>query len=164
MIECNMPQDILKYEAKFVGNFTMRQTIWGGAGLAGALIGFFGFFSGIADVTTRIVSSATIAIPFFLIGFLKVYGQPVEKSVSAILMDNFIKPAKRPYKREYPMLTKWEKHRSFQPEEQFISPYNDLLPEEDRLVKKTLTEKELKKLNKQKNFRVKGSPEYPPVY
>lgn len=164
MIECNMPQDILKYEAKFVGNFTMRQTIWGGIGIAGALVGFFVFFKETSDVSTRIIASAAIALPFFAMGFLKIFGQPLEKSLAVIIMDNLIKPAKRPYKREYPTLAKWEKHRCFQPEEQFISPYNSLLPEEEQLEKKHLTEKELKQLNKQKKFRVKRSPEYPPIY
>lgn len=164
MIECNMPQDILKYEAKFVGNFTMRQTIWGGIGIAMALVGFFGFFKGSQDISTKIALSAVTAIPFFAMGFVKIYGQPLEKALYVIILDNLIKPAKRPYMREYPTLKKWEKHRSFQPEEQLISPYNSLLPEEEQLVRKVLTEKELKQLNKQKQFRVKRSPEYPPIY
>lgn len=164
MIECNMPQDILKYEAKFVGNFTMRQTIWGGVGIAGALLGFFVLFKDTNDVATRIIVSAALALPFFAIGFLKIFGQPLEKSLTVILLDNFIKPAKRPYKREYPALTKWEKHRSFLPEEQVISPYNYLLPENEQLEKKVLTEKEMKQLNKAKQYRVKRSPQYPPIY
>lgn len=164
MIECNMPQDILKYEAKWIGPFSMRQALWGGAGIIMAVLSYTVFFKNTADVSTRIVISALPALPFLAFGFIKIYGQPLEKSLAVIIMDNFIKPAKRPTMHEYPALKKWEKHRCFQPEEQIISPYNELLPEEERKTKIVLTEKELKKLNKEKSFRVTRSKNYPPIY
>lgn len=164
MIECNMPQDILKYEPKVISGLTARQLVFGGIGVAVILASFFALFKGVSDTSLRIVYSALLAIPFFAFGFLKIYGLPLEKSLTVIFVDNFIKPAKRPTKTEYPELAKWEKSRCFQPDEQIISPYNELLPEEERLTKIVLTEKEMKKLKKEKRFTVKRSNEYPPIY
>ena len=111
MIECNMPQDILKYEAKFVGNFTMRQTIWGGAGIAAALAGWFFVFRNVNDTSLRIIYSALIALPFFLIGFVKIYGQPFEKFVGVFFWYNVLSPSKRPSITQFPEYEKWAKQR-----------------------------------------------------
>lgn len=95
MIERPIPQDILKYKQKALGNFSARELIFGviGAGI----IAFFcmGPCKAIENVSYRIIVSALPAIPFFLIGFVKLYGVPFEKCFIPMIKENFIDPMLR---------------------------------------------------------------------
>lgn len=96
-----MSKNILSREAKILGNFSTRQIIFGGIGLAVALtIGFSDAVSGY-DQDVKIYLSLGFALPFFLIGFVKLYGQPLEKILPVIVRDNILLPAKRYYKTEF---------------------------------------------------------------
>lgn len=106
MIEANMPQDILKYKTKFIGNFSMRETVCGGIGIAVALWGYFGIFSSFSS-TVRMGGSACICLPFLLAGFWKPMGMTFEKALTTIVVDNFIAPAKRKYEVKHPDYIKY---------------------------------------------------------
>ena len=84
MIECAITQDILKYKSKFVGNFSAREALWLVIGGGTSLISYFYFLAGI-EGNARMYISGAIAIPFFLIGFLRPFGQPLEKILWQII-------------------------------------------------------------------------------
>lgn len=112
MIESPIPQDILKYKAKFIGNFTAREAIWLTVGGISCLISFFFLFP---DLTTniKIIISACIGLPFFLIGFVRPLGQPIEKIAGVLIMDNFIAPPVRKNEVRHPELEKYERTRKW---------------------------------------------------
>lgn len=94
-----IPQDILKRDSKILGNFTARQivSIAIGGGL-GAAIGF-GLLQS-QSLQVRGMVAFIIALPFILIGFVRIYDQPLEKILPVIIHDNFGLPLVRPYKSE----------------------------------------------------------------
>lgn len=98
MIERPVPQDILKYKQKAIKNFSARECIWGGIAAVIVIAGMVNN-TGITDTTHRAIVSAIPAVPFCLIGFVKIYGVPFEKIIGPIVFDNFICPIKR--KKEY---------------------------------------------------------------
>ena len=98
-----MSKNILTHKSKIIGNFSTREVVCGGIGALIALgIGFSGTIKG-SDMTLneKVMVSFLFALPFFLIGFVKLYGQPLEKILPIIIYDNFIVPLIRPYKTEY---------------------------------------------------------------
>ena len=101
MIECAIPQDILKYKTKFIGNFSVRETVCIGLGGMAALASYFTLLSGLGT-QPRMYISAFIAVPFFLFGFFKPLGQPLEKILIQIVYDNFICPPIRKYEIRRP--------------------------------------------------------------
>lgn len=113
MVESPIPQDILKYKAKFVGNFSAREAAFLLAGGAAVAFSMFGLFGGIDDTTTRIVLSALPGVPFFLFGFVKPLGQPIEKIAGVLLYDNFVCPQTRKKEIRHPELEKYEKTRKW---------------------------------------------------
>ena len=95
MIERPIPQDILKYKQKAIGNFSAREIIFGGIG-AGVIAYFaFNVFGDIEEGSYRAILSAIPGLPFLAIGFLKIYGMPFEKSAIPMFYDNFLCPIKR---------------------------------------------------------------------
>ena len=116
MISCPMPQDIFKYKAKFIGNFTTRQLIWGGLGVA-ASIGSYLYILPEIDIyfnlnfsqELRLYISGFLGVPFLAMGFLKIYEQPLERILPQLITDNFITPAKR-YKETSPFNYKKQKN------------------------------------------------------
>lgn len=100
-IEVAIPKNLFKFKTKFIGNFSAREFICGVLGVSAALVGFFVLFKTM-DQGLRIGLSGVIAVPFFLVGFLKIYDQPFEKMAYVVLYDNFFLPIKRPYERHYP--------------------------------------------------------------
>lgn len=111
MIERPIPQDILKYKQKAIGNFSAREIIWGSIGIG--VIAYFAFsvFNGIENGTTRAILSCIPGLPFLLIGFIKIYGIAFEKSVIPMFYDNFLCPIKRRKEVHYKEQEEFEKTR-----------------------------------------------------
>lgn len=112
MIESAIPQDILKYKQKFIGNFSLREIVCIGLGLAAGALSYFyifGFLSGNAKVYV----SAFVILPFLLFGFCKPWGQPLEKVLFFIIYDNFICPPSRKYEIRYPKFESYLKDRDY---------------------------------------------------
>ena len=107
MIERPMPQDILKYKAKILGNFSGRNIIWGGISVAIIVAFFFIIGDRIESNPIKILVSAIPAIPTLLIGFMDIQGQPFEKVAIPIFIDNFLAPAVRKKEIHYPDYEKW---------------------------------------------------------
>lgn len=99
MIEVPIPHDILKYKTKFIANFTVRQFT---SLCLGAAVGIFSYFTFFKDVPGGMYFTALIIVPFFLVGFVTIFGQPFEKIAWNVLYDNFICPAKRCYEVHHP--------------------------------------------------------------
>ncbi len=113
MIECAMPQDVLKRKSKFIANFSVREVCCAALGIG---IGFLCYFSWCKDLESRdlkFLFSALVIIPFFLIGFIKVYDQPFEKLVPTLVLENFIYPLKRRKETHFPEFEKYERTRSW---------------------------------------------------
>lgn len=113
MIESPIPQDILKYKTKFVGNLSMRESICGALGIGFGLATYFLWTKNIEQQDLRTFISALVVLPFFLIGFMKLYDQPFEKLAGVIILDNFIAPLKRKKEVHFPEWEKYEKTLSF---------------------------------------------------
>lgn len=111
MVERPMPQDVMKFKAKLMGNFTARQVVWGMLGVAACVGCFFGFGDKIGANTTqmKIIICAIPSIPFFLIGFMPIMGMPMEKVLIPIIVDNFIAPAIRKKEIHNPEYEKYMK-------------------------------------------------------
>lgn len=111
MVESPIPQDILKYKGKFVGNLSTRETVCGALGVGMALGGYFIWFADVADDNVKMLLCSLICLPFFLVGFLKIYDQPFEKIAPTLIKENFIYPAKRKKEVHFPEFEKYEKTR-----------------------------------------------------
>lgn len=113
MIESPIPQDILKYKTKFIGNFSIRESIFLVLAGISAATAFFVFLS---DFPTRprIILTALFALPFLIFGFFTIIGQPLEKVLFDIIVDNFLTPIRIPKEVRYPELEKFEKSRNFE--------------------------------------------------
>lgn len=109
MVEAPIPQDILKYKAKFIGNFSARQAVSLGVSFALGAMGQFVLFQGIEFPKIRLFCSFLLAFPPLIIGFVKVYGEPLEKIGWILLTDNLINPAKRIKEVHYDDFEKWKK-------------------------------------------------------
>ena len=99
MIEIEIPKDIKDFEPKFVGPFTVRQTICFGAFLAVLLGGYFiiGMFTqeGIRVLIPLILSMIPV-----LFGWYKPYGMKFEAYVVSQIFTVILPPKKRLYKIE----------------------------------------------------------------
>lgn len=113
MIECPIPQDILKYKAKFVANLSTREAVCAAVGVAMALAGFFILFKDLNGLQLKIICSGVMALPAFIIGFVKPLGQPFEKIALVIIYDNFICPPRIYKEIRHPELEKFEKKRAW---------------------------------------------------
>ena len=148
MIECPVPQDILKYEAKVVGGFAAREAVCIFIGGVMGLAAFFTIGSNISDITIKIIITALFALPGFVVGFVKPLGQPFEKIIWIIIQDNFLTPVKLPKEIHHPELEKYEKTRQWMLSSEFLS-------EEENADK---TKK--KKKNKKNEIKVKPSKQF----
>lgn len=108
MIEVNVPKDILKHKTKFVANFTVRETVCLFFAAAFALFGYVYLFTGIPG-KGRVYASAVLAVPFLVVGFMKLYDQPFEKMAMIIIRDNLLYPPIRKYEIRYPEYEKYRK-------------------------------------------------------
>lgn len=103
MIGCSIPQDILKYDTKFALNLSVREIICSGLALVGGWIGHMigASFELAWNSYPHIILMAIGAVPFLVWGFVKIYGQPMEKIFFPIVYDNFIVPQTRLYEIHY---------------------------------------------------------------
>lgn len=108
MIEVNIPKDILRYKSKFIANFTVREIVCLSLGALSAVVGYNNLFASLPG-KGRMYAAALIAIPFFIVGFIKLYGQPFEKIAKVIIIDNLIYPAVRKNEIHYPEYEKYKK-------------------------------------------------------
>lgn len=92
-----MPQDVFKYKAKFIGNFTIRQSIFYSVGVALGMGVFFGAFGGLHSEmrNIQILVTACVMVPIFLWGTWAPFGQPLEKIVGPFITENVLSPAIR---------------------------------------------------------------------
>lgn len=110
MVECPMPQDILKYKNKFIANLSIRESVCGFLGIGVGLLSYFSWFSSYSQNVKMLLSSLVI-LPFFLVGFVKLYDQPFEKFAPQMILENFIFPLKRYKEVSHPEFEKYEKTR-----------------------------------------------------
>lgn len=113
MVESPIPQDILKYKAKFVANFSAREAVCLGIGAALILLGFFNLFSWVPNISYRICASAVLGLPCFMLGFFKPLGQPLEKYLTILIWDNLICPPTRRKEVHHPEFEKYDKKPSW---------------------------------------------------
>jgi len=143
MVEAPIPQDILKYKPKFIMNFSVRETVFGALAIGLGLLSYFLWTPKDADQTLRMTISFCVILPFFLIGFVKIYEQPFEKIAVSLIMENFIYPAKRKREVHFPSFEKYEKTREW------------MLKEEQETQEETEEIKGKKSKKKQKTQKVK---------
>lgn len=116
MVEAPIPKDILKYKAKFIGNFTAREAACYAIGFVVALIFWFTVLPswGFVELEEKAIGSA---IAFFIpasFAIIKPYGLNLEKALMIFVHDNILTPEKRLKEVRYPELEKWEKLKSFE--------------------------------------------------
>lgn len=109
MIEVNMPQDIMKYKTKFVGNFSLRESICAFLGVSAGLFGWFTLFADFAE-NPRMICTAILVFPFLAAGFFKPLGMTAEKALTTVFVDNFLAPAKRKYEVHHPEYEKFVRY------------------------------------------------------
>ena len=119
MVECPIPQDILKYKPKFIANLSVRETVFGGLGVGLGLLSYFSWTKNIESTDMRMLVSFLVIMPFFLIGFVKLYDQPFEKIAATLVMENFVYPLKRKKEVHFPEFEKYEKTREWLLDEDF---------------------------------------------
>lgn len=98
MIEMPIPNDIRKYESKFLGPFTLRQFVCGIPTLAIFLLVLI--FVPIEDTFTKMLIATIPALPFILCGFIKIQGLPFEKFARTVFVSQILAPVKRVYKTD----------------------------------------------------------------
>lgn len=96
MIEVEIPNDICKYETKFIGPFTTRQTICVAAALVTVFPAYL-FLSQYFIQKVALILCMVASTPFILCGFVKPYDMPFEKYAVIIFNTLFRYPAKRKY-------------------------------------------------------------------
>lgn len=96
MITIRIPKEIRQYEAKFVGPFTMRQTICLGIGLPICIL----LYNGLHPFISRDLMGFCLLLPaaaIFLFGWVKPYGMKFEQFFFLAFINNFIAPRRRKY-------------------------------------------------------------------
>lgn len=96
MIDIRIPKEIRQYEAKFVGPFTMRQTICVSAGLTICIL----IYNVLKPFVSRDLMMFFLLLPaaaIFLFGWVKPYGMRFEQFFFSAFINNFIAPKKRKY-------------------------------------------------------------------
>lgn len=96
MIDIRIPKEIRQYEAKFVGPFTMRQTICIGIGLPICIL----LYNGLHPFVSRDLMGFCLLLPaaaIFLFGWVKPYGMKFEQFFFSAAINNFIAPRRRKY-------------------------------------------------------------------
>ena len=95
-LQCNMIQDIRKYETKVVGPFTKRQLI--------CLLIALAYSVPLAlliplSLVDKILIGSFLAMPGMLCGYIKIDGTPPEVFAVRYIYKYFLTPSKRTYKR-----------------------------------------------------------------
>lgn len=153
MVESPIPQDILKYKGKFIANLSVRETVCGGLGVGMGIFSYLSWFTGVESEDIRMLLSALVILPFFLVGFLKLYDQPFEKIALTLLMENFIFPLKRKKEVRHPEFEKFENTRYWMLEERIAAPGEE---ETDKRKPSKKKKKPMAKIVIQKSETYKG--------
>ena len=99
-VERKITKDITSYETKIIFSFTARQVLCLVPIVAIILLCVFGLSGSIPAIETRLTIPIPFVVPFILIGWVKIYKQPIEKFIKATIVSSFLSPAKRKYKSE----------------------------------------------------------------
>ncbi len=157
MIECPIPQDVLKYKPKMVANFSTRQLIWASVGLGVGLFSFFFLFKDSGEA--KIYLTTLMILPELCIGFLNIYGQPFEKAAPAIVEENFLRPAKRLKKVVHPEWERFKKAREWELEALYEEIDKEFeMTEED--IEKAKKNKPGKSKQKKKKIKIESSSQW----
>ena len=97
MLEGQIPKDVRKYDAKFIGPFTLRQAIFF---IISCVVGyvFYTVFKQFLDVQTSLAIAVILILPFLAFGWVKPYGMPLEKFLQSALISTVLSPHHRKYK------------------------------------------------------------------
>jgi hypothetical protein len=112
MITVEMTDDIRQYETKFLGPFTLRQTICVGLGAAIAIP--IALLLPFEDISNKLFVAFFIAMPFILCGWIKPAGMHFEVFSMRILYSSVLTPKKRrvraqnSYRKAYEKILKKE--------------------------------------------------------
>lgn len=93
-LEVKIPKEITQYEAKLVGPFTARQTVWGLLGVVAGW-GAYTLINTFVSQDMALTMCLFAALPFLLIGFVKLYEMPFEKFVVGYVKTHMLSPLKR---------------------------------------------------------------------
>lgn len=159
MVECPIPQDILKYKSKFIMSLSVRETVFGALGVGLGLLSYFSWTSEFENQDMKMFVSFLVILPFFLIGFVKLYEQPFEKIAFTLVMENFVYPLKRKKEVHFPEFEKYEKTREWLIDQEDIEEFTRDAELQDGGKKKKSSLKKKNK-NKPKKISVKKSETY----
>lgn len=98
-IEIKIPKEINKYEAKFIGPFTMRQSIALVVGMPTAIV----LYNVVRKHVSMDLAAFACLIPaagVYLFGWFEPYGMKFEKFLKSVFISSFVAPSKRKYKTE----------------------------------------------------------------
>ena len=164
MVEAPIPQDILKYKTKFIGNFSVREASCLAAGVCAILFSYMSFIKNWDISPTynayntykialsyKIVAASLFGIPFFAVGFITLLGQPLEKVLFSIILENFIYPMVRKKEVHHPEYEKYTNTREWMKEN-----YMDSEENESEGTKRSKN----KNKNKNKKQKITNSSEY----
>ena len=102
-------KDIGQYEPKFIGPFTLRQSISLGIGAALCFVVCTSGISGGIDATSLFMICFSVMIPFFIFGWVKPYGMRIEEFIKEFYVYHYLSPHIRPYETETSLETfKWD--------------------------------------------------------
>lgn len=133
MLQVEMTDDIRRYQTKFLGPFTMRQTIC--IGIA-AIVGIpLAIFIKCDDISTKIIIICAILAPIILCGYIKLDGCYFETLAIRYLYVTVLAPASR----------KQKSHNTF------AQTLEALEKEQERKKIAQMSKKEAKKYMKVKN-------------
>jgi len=97
MIEREIPKDIRKYESKFVGPFTLRQTICVVIAAVCSLL-TYNTVGKLFIQDVRAFLCFVSAVPGVAFGWIKPYGMSLENFLQVVIITMFLAPTKRVYK------------------------------------------------------------------
>lgn len=132
MITVEMPEDIRKFEAKFMGNFTLRQTVC--LAIGAAIVIPVALLVPV-DLMYKFVIGALLLIPFMFAGWFKPQGMNFEVYAMRMIYYYVLTPRIRKAKMKNVYRTSYEK----------------VLKAEEKKKLKGMTDAERKKYLKQKN-------------
>lgn len=95
-IEIRINKDVGSYQAKFMGPFTMRQTVC----VAIAAPVCWGIYFGLSPIFTTDIAGFLMVIPAAiaaLFGWIKPFGMPMERFLKSVFITMFLAPASRKY-------------------------------------------------------------------
>lgn len=99
MINVKICKDVKSAETKLIFNLTARQLVCVLMAIA-VSIGAFLLLKPFLDIEAIFVVITFLCVPFFGVGFVKVYGLPLEKFLYIIYFDNVKSDAKLKYKTQ----------------------------------------------------------------